>query len=37
MAVTNKHAVGFYEHFGFRRLRTDPGVSSEQYLMERAI
>ena len=37
VAVTNKHAVGFYEHFGFRRLRTDPGVSSEQYLMERAI
>lgn len=37
VAVTNGRAIGFYEHFGFRRLRTDPGVASEQYLMEREI
>ena len=37
VAVTNEHAIGFYEHYGFRRLRTDAGVSSEQYLMERPI
>ena len=37
VAVTNEHAIGFYEHYGFRKLRRDAGVSSEQYLMERPI
>ena len=37
VAVTNEHAIGFYEHYGFKKLRRDAGVSSEQYLMERPI
>ena len=37
VAVTNEHAIGFYLHYGFRELRRDPGVASEQILMEREI
>ena len=37
VAVTNEHAIGFYRHYGFRDLRIDPGVSSDQILMERSI
>lgn len=36
-AVTNERAVGFYHHFGFRTVRTEPGVASDQYLLERDI
>lgn len=35
VAVTNKAAIGFYEHYGFRELAVEPGVASNQLLMER--
>ena len=37
VAVTNEHAIGFYRHYGFRDIRIDPGVASDQILMEREI
>lgn len=37
VAVTNEHAIGFYRHYGFRDVRIDPGVASDQILMERDI
>ncbi len=37
VAVTNTHAIGFYRHYGFKDIRTDPGVASDQILMERDI
>lgn len=37
VAVTNEHAIGFYEHYGFERIKIEPGVSSNQYLMERPL
>lgn len=35
VAVTNTHAIDFYRHFGFTELGTEPGVASDQLLMER--
>ena len=35
--VTNEHAIGFYRHYGFRDIRIDPGVASDQILMEREL
>ncbi len=37
VAVTNEHAIGFYHHYGFHDLRIEPGVSSDQILMERTL
>ena len=37
VAVTNEHAIGFYHHYGFRDIRIDPGVASDQILMEREL
>ena len=37
VAVTNEHAIGFYHHYGFRDIQIDPGVSSDQILMERTM
>ena len=37
VAVTNEHAIGFYHHYGFRDLRIDQGVASDQILMERTM
>ena len=37
VAVTNEHAIGFYHHYGFHDVRIDPGVSSDQILMERTL
>lgn len=36
-AVTNGRAVHFYRKCGFAVLRTEPGVSSDQYLMEKRL
>lgn len=36
-AVTNETAVGFYRHYGFTELGIDPGVSSDQLLMEKKL
>ena len=35
VAVTNEAAIGFYRHYGFDELAVEPGVSSDQLLMER--
>lgn len=35
VAVTNEAAIGFYRHYGFEELAVEPGVSSDQLLMER--
>lgn len=35
VAVTNEAAIGFYKHYGFEELAVEPGVSSDQLLMER--
>ena len=35
VAVTNTHAIEFYRHYGFAELGTEPGVASDQLLMER--
>jgi GNAT superfamily N-acetyltransferase len=37
VAVTNERAIQFYKRYGFREIGTDPGVSSEQILMEKKI
>ncbi len=37
VAVSNERAIGFYRHYGFRDIRIDPGVASDQILMERAM
>lgn len=37
VAVTNHSAIRFYKRYGFTELRIDPGVSSDQILMEREI
>lgn len=37
VAVTNAHAIEFYEHYGFKRIGSDRGVSSELYLMEKSL
>lgn len=37
VAVTNEGAIKFYKRYGFVELRIDPGVSSDQILMEREI
>lgn len=37
VAVTNERAISFYKHYGFVELRVDPGVASDQLLMEREI
>ena len=31
----NKHAVGFYEHYGFKIIGTEPGAGAPLYLMEK--
>ena len=31
----NKHAVGFYEHYGFRIIGKEPGAGAPLYLMEK--
>ena len=35
VAVTNEAAIGFYRHYGFDELAVEPGVTSDQLLMER--
>lgn len=35
VAVTNEAAIGFYRHYGFDEMAVEPGVSSDQLLMER--
>lgn len=37
VAVSNEHAIGFYRHYGFRDIRIEPGVASDQILMEREL
>ena len=37
VAVTNEHAIGFYRRYGFKDKRIDPGVASDQILMEREL
>ena len=37
VAVSNEHAIGFYRHYGFKDLRVEPGVASDQILMEREL
>ena len=37
VAVTNTHAIAFYHRYGFRDLRREQGVASDQILMEREI
>lgn len=31
----NEHAIGFYEHWGFRKIGTDSGAGAPLYLMEK--
>lgn len=31
----NRHAVGFYEHYGFRIINREPGAGAPLYLMEK--
>ncbi len=33
----NKHALGFYEHYGFKRLSEESGAGAPLYLMEKKI
>ena len=33
----NKHALGFYEHYGFKRLSEEAGAGAPIYLMEKKI
>ncbi len=37
VAVTNERAISFYKYYGFTEIRVDPGVASNQLLMEREI
>lgn len=37
VAVTNERAIRFYKRYGFREIGIDPGVSSDQLLMEKEI
>ena len=37
VAITNERAIRFYKQHGFHEIGVDPGVSSDQILMERAI
>ena len=37
VAVTNEHAIAFYRHYRFPDLRIEPGVASDQILMERDV
>lgn len=36
-AVTNDGAIGFYKHYGFEEIGVDPGVASEQLLLEKKL
>lgn len=36
-AVTNRTAIEFYKHYGFTELGINPGVSSDQLLMEKKL
>jgi probable phosphoglycerate mutase len=36
-AVTNEQAIRFYTRYGFRTIGTEPGVASDQLLMERPL
>ena len=34
-SAENEHALGFYEHYGFKIIATEPGVGAPLYLMEK--
>lgn len=36
-ASTNARALRFYKHYGFREIGVDPGVASDQFLLEKEL